>query len=327
MVHDRNNRVKRSQCNSCRSLSVPGHSRREFLVKSALACSAVALGQNPVSLSHASQHWSLPVVVFSKIYQTLHLNFEDAAALTADAGLDGVDPPVRPGGEILPEHAVDELPRYAEALRRRGLQLPFLTTGITKVSSPHAEPLLRAAKKLDIKFYRLGFFERQRSVPLSQQLDEIRAQLKDLAALNKDLGLGAVFENHSGEATIGGDLSDLQAIVGGFDPEQIGVAFDIGHALVAHGKDWRARFEALKSHIKVAYIKDVTWAGRWVPFGQGALGDLGYFTLLKKMNYHVPIEVHIEFDWSESGKSQTRQALVKGLLQSAQVLRRWMAEA
>jgi sugar phosphate isomerase/epimerase len=303
-----------------------GLSRRDFLARNILASSAVLAGMEPW-LSRGEQKWPVPVVLFSKVYQILRLSFEEAAEVTAEAGLDGVDPPVRAGGEILPEHAAEELPRYAQRLRQRGLQLPFVTTDITSVSSPHAEQVLRTAKELGVGSYRLGFFQRRKDVPLRQQLVEIQAQLKDLAALNKELGLGAVFQNHSGETTLGGDLGDLQAIVRGFDPAQIGVAFDIGHALVAHGKDWRVRFEALKSHIKVAYVKDVTWAGRWVRFGQGALGELGYYSLLKAMNYQVPIELHIEFDWGESGKSQDRPGLVKALKDSAQVMRRWLTEA
>jgi sugar phosphate isomerase/epimerase len=302
-------------------------SRRDFLRKTTLAAAGTFFCSAAPGASAAANPWTLPVVVFSKVFQTLHLDFASAAAVTAEAGLDGVDAPVRAGGEILPENAAQELPRYVEALRARKLTMPFITTGITSPSSPHAEAILRTAKRLGVSHYRLGFFNPQSGIPVRTQIGQIRGQLKKLVPLNKELGLGAVFENHSGTATIGGDLDDLKAIVDGFDPAQIGIAFDIGHALVAHGKDWRRRFEALKSHLKVAYVKDVTWDGRWVPFGQGALGELGYFHLLKEMGYHLPIELHIEFDWSAGGTSQNRAALVTALKDSALVLRRWLAQA
>ena len=110
-----------------------------------------------------------------------------------------------------------------------------------------------------------------------------------------------------------------------FDPAQIGVAFDIGHALVVHGDDWRRHFEKLKSHLKIAYVKDVTRAGRWVPFGEGDIASTGYFKLLKQMGYQAPVSLHIEFDWSDGGKAKTRAALVKALQDSAGVLRRWLS--
>src|SRR6266849_3359794 len=142
----------------------PHLSRRSFLLKTA-AASAAALCRPAFLSSLAAEKLAPPIAVFSKVYQTLKLDFEDAAALTAEAGLDGIDCPVRPGGEISPERAAEDLPRYAAALRQRSLQLPLLTTAITGVSSPHTEDILRAAKKLGVQFYRLGFTERQSDLP------------------------------------------------------------------------------------------------------------------------------------------------------------------
>lgn len=304
-------------------------SRREFISRTLAASSTAAVFGGSTFSGLAEQTSSPPIVVFSKVYQTLKLNFDEAAALTAEAGIDGVDCPLRPGGEILPENAVRQLPQYAAALKQRGLQLPLLTTAITSVSSPHAEDILRAASKLGAQFYRLGFVLRQADVSAAKQVDEVKAQLKDLAALNKQLGIGAIFQNHSpsGRSYVGGDLGDLYAIVKDFDPAQIGVAFDIGHALVVHGDDWRRHFDKLKSHLKIAYVKDVTRAGRWVPFGEGDVGSTGYFKLLKQMDYRAPISLHIEFDWTDGGKAKTRAALVKALQASSRVLRHWLSQA
>ena len=304
-------------------------SRRDFLMKTALASSTAAVAGNAAFSTLAAEKLSCPIVVFSKVYQTLKLNFEDAAALTAEAGLDGIDCPVRPGGEVLPERVTEDLPRYAEALRKRNLQLPLLTTAITSTASPNAEQILRTAKKLGVQFYRLGFIEPQKDVPLPKQIAEIKADLKDLAALNQQIGIGALFQNHSpsGKTYVGGNLDDLHEIVKDFDPAQIGVAFDIGHALVVHGQDWRRYFDKVKSHLKVAYVKDVQPGGRWVAFGGGELAQTGYFSLLKQMSYHAPISLHIEFKWADKDGSQTRPALLKALKESADVLKKWLAEA
>jgi sugar phosphate isomerase/epimerase len=303
--------------------------RREFMASSlAGSASAVLLGGS-IFRSLAEGGFPPPIVVFSKVYQELKLNFDEAAAVTAEAGLAGVDCPVRLGGEILPEHAKEELPRYAEVLEKRNLKLPLLTTGITSVSSPHAEDLLRTATKLGVQYYRLGFAQRQVGEGAAKQIQEIKAQLKDLAALNRQIGIGGIIQNHSpsGSAYVGGDLAEMQEIVHAFDPAQIGVAFDVGHALVVHGDQWLAQFERLKSHIRVVYVKDVTRAGRWVAFGQGDIGGLGYFKLVKQMGYTAPISLHIEYDWAGQGKAKTRAGLVKVLRENAQVLRRWLDEA
>jgi len=202
----------------------------------------------------------------------------------------------------------------------------LLTSGITSLSSPHAEKVLSEAKKLGVRYYRLGFIDFKADVPAAKQLDEIKAQLKDVAALNASLGLTGMMQNHSpgaDHAYIGGDLGQMHRIVKDFNPEQIGVAFDIGHALVVHGKEWRPHFDKLKSHLKVAYIKDTKLGGGWVPFGEGELARTGYFQLLKELHYSAPISLHIEFKWDANGK--TRAALTEALKQSAAVLQKWLA--
>jgi len=304
-------------------------SRREFIGRTLAASASIPLCAGSALSGLAAETFSPPIVVFSKVYQTLKLNFDEAAALTAEAAIDGIDCPVRPGGEVLPEHVARQLPEYAAALRKRGLQLPLLTTAITGVSSPCAEDILRTAKKLGVQFYRLGFVIRETNASAGKQVREIKAQLKDLAALNKQIGIGAIFQNHSpaGQTYVGGDLAELYDIVKDFDPAQIGVAFDIGHALVVHGDDWRRHFEKLKPHLKIAYVKDVKREGRWVPFGEGDIGSTSYFKLLKELKYQAPVSLHIEFDWTDGGKSKTRPALVKALQDSSRVLRRWLASA
>ena len=304
-------------------------SRRDFIARTLAASSTAALFGAGAFPTFAAEQWPPPVVVFSKIYQDLKLNFEDAAALTAEAGIDGIDCPVRPGGEILPEHAVEQLPQYAEVLKKRGLQMPFITTGITSAASPHAEEILRTAKKLGVKYYRLGFTNKQADASPGKQVSEVRAKLKDLAPLNKELGLGAVLENHSssGRGLVGGDLTEMYEVVQGFDPAQIGVAFDVGHAIIAHGDDWQRHFDQLKSYIKVAYVKDIKRGKGFVHFGEGELGSNGYFKLLKEIGYRTPVCLHIEFDWSDKGKSKTRAALLQALQESTKALRRWLVEA
>jgi sugar phosphate isomerase/epimerase len=304
-------------------------SRREFIARTVAATSTAALCGTGALPAFSAEQWPPSVVVFSKIYQDLKLSFEDAAALTAESGLDGIDCPVRPGGEILPENAAQQMPQYAKALKKRGLKMPFLTTGITSVASPHTEEILRTAKQLGVQYYRLGFTNKQTDAPPGKQVSEVRAKLKDLASLNKEMGLGAVLENHSssGRGYIGGDLSEMYEVVKDFDPAQIGVAFDIGHAIIAHGDDWRGHFERLKSHLRVAYVKDIKRGHGFVRFGQGELASDGYFKLLKQIGYRAPVCLHIEFDWSDKGKSKTRAALAKELQESTQVLRRWLSTA
>jgi len=272
-----------------------------------------------------------PIAVFSKLYQELKLDFEQSAAVTAEAGLDGVDCAVRSGGEIEPERAGEQMPRYAEALRRRGVGMLLLTTGIVGVSSAHAGEVLRTGKGLGIRYYRLGYWSHRPGRPAEELLAEIHSSLKDLAEMNKELGVCGVYQNHSAgkdrsRRNAGCDLAELYEMVKDLAPEQVGVAFDLGHALLEHGERWREHFERLKPHIRVAYVKDVQRGSGFVPFGQGEFGRAGFFQLLARMNYRAPLSMHIEYEWAPPGK-KTRQALVQALKESRRVLGQWLAEA
>lgn len=302
-------------------------SRRQFIQTCGLA-SAATLWNNTSIPCLGADSLAPPVAVFSKVYQELKLTLEESAELTAEAGLDGIDCGVRPGGEILPEKAADEMPRYAELLSKHHVKMLLLTTGITGISTPHAETILRAGKKLGIRYYRIGYWRHKPAIAPAQLLANVKAELKDLAALNRELDVCAVFQNHSsdknGSTYAGGNLTEMYDIMKDLDPAHMGVAFDLGHAIIMHGDEWSVHFEKLKSHIKVAYIKDIKRAVGFVPFGQGEFGQTDYFKRLKQMNYSAPLSMHIEFDWVAKGAPKTRAALAKVLKDSRQTLQQWL---
>ncbi len=304
-------------------------SRRKFLGRAAVV--ATATGALPVSaLAADPTAFAPPLAVFSKVFQELKLDFEQAAELTAAAGLQGVDCPVRPGGEILPERAVEDLPRYAAALRRRKVDVLLLTTGILGPDTPHAQDILRTASTLGLRFYRLQSVQVPKEADASKEMAEIRGRLKELAPLNRKLNLTAVLQNHSGGGAsryLGGNLNELVEMVKDFDPDEIGVAFDLGHALITHGDRWPVYFEQLKPHVKVAYVKDTDRRGRFVPFGEGEFSHTDWFGRLRQMGYRAPLSIHIEFNWALPGEGKTRAALLQTLQHSVRTLRSWLARA
>jgi sugar phosphate isomerase/epimerase len=215
------------------------------------------------------------------------------------------------------------MPRYAEALAQHKLRMLLLATGIQGVDSPHAREILVTGKKLDIRYYRLGFWLHQPGQPEEKLLGEVRARLKELAAMNRELGMCAIFQNHSpwnnkGKGPVGGDLNELYGLVKTFDPREIAVAFDLGHAIIVHKDQWRVQYERLAPHIRVVYVKDVQRPSRFLPFGQGEFGRSGFFPLLARTNYRAPLSLHMEYEWAPKG-----QSLVAALKENRRVLGQW----
>lgn len=293
-----------------------------------LACAAVAA---PALSSWSHDLKRCPVAVFSKLFQELNLDFPGSALLASEAGVDGIDCPVRPGGQILPENAAAQLPEYSAELRKHSLKMLLLTTGILSPESPHAEAILRAGRKEGVTLYRLGSVHRKSNAQLTRQtFAEVRQQLRDLAAMNKEIGVTALVQNHSpsGDTVyLGGDLQEMRDLVLELNPDQVGVAFDIGHALIVHGDDWVTHFEALKSHLKVVYVKDCRKTGGFVKFGDGDIAGSDFFKHVKQIDYQAPISLHVEYDWSEGAKALNRRTMLATLRHSQTVLRRWLADA
>ncbi len=293
--------------------------RRAFLHRAAAVCAAAGV-RRPAFGAGA---WPPPVVVFSKVYQEIKLDFESAAALTAAAGLAGIDCPVRPGGEIEPGRAADDMPRYAEALRRRGVAMRLLTTGIVGTDSPHAETILRTARQLGIRYYRLGAWGMPKQG--SPDIAGIRARLKDLAAMNREIGVTGVVQNHSGNF-VGGNLAQMAEILEGFDPDEVGMAFDLCHALIAHRDEWTVHFERLSPRVRVAYVKDVRLPDAMAALGEGEMGQTDWFSRLKRLGLAAPISLHIEYEWAPK-EEKTTARLEAVMRRDLEVLRRWLDAA
>lgn len=127
-------------------------------------------------------------------------------------------------------------------------------------------------------------------------------------------------------STWGGDLREMLALVDGFPSDALAVAFDLGHALLVHGDEWRQYFERLRPHVGVVYVKDTDRKQRFVPFGEGEFARTRFFSGLREQGYDAPFSLHIEFDWGGPGPA-ARERLESAVRESLRALRSWWAMA
>jgi sugar phosphate isomerase/epimerase len=235
------------------------------------------------------------ICVFTKPFQSL--SYDELADRIAALGVDGIEVPVRDKGHIQPAEVPDELPKMVEALKKRRLEITILTSDIHRVDQPHAEATLRTAAKLGIQRYRMRYYRYDLRRPILDQLAEIRPMVKDLVALNHELGISAVYQNHAGPTILGAPLWDLHALIQDYPIAQIGSAFDIRHATVEGGQCWPIQLKLLLPHINAVCVKDFRWDGRRpdnVPLGEGRV-DRRFFALLRESDYRAPISLHEEY--------------------------------
>lgn len=220
------------------------------------------------------------------------------AKIIAGLGFDGIEAPVRPGGHVLPEKVEDDLPKMVAALKANDLNLTVLTSGINEVSEEQrTEAVLRTAAGLGVKRFRMSYYKYDLNRPIRPQVDEFGAKLKDLVALTNELGIKPIVQNHSGKNYFGGPIWDLASVLDNYKPEELGVAFDIGHATVEGAKAWPLNFARVRPWIDTVYVKEPAWKDNkleWGPVGQGCV-DQAFFEQLKKSDFNGPISLHVEY--------------------------------
>lgn len=236
------------------------------------------------------------VCFFTKHLQGL--SFDDIASLGAEAGFNGVEAPIRPKGHIEPEKVADELPKFIDALKKQGLEMTIMTSGINEVSAEqHTEEVLRTAAKLGVKRFRMNYYKYDLKQPIWEQLQAVRPKIKDLVALCKEIGIQPMFQNHSGKDYFGAPVWDIFSIMRDYPAADFSFAFDILHATCEGGLSWPLEFNLVKDHIGAAYFKDFKWDGRKLvtcPLGEGKV-DPAYGQMLMKSGYTGPISLHLEY--------------------------------
>ncbi len=294
--------------------------RRQFLTTAALAAAAAA---TPSAFA-ASANERFKIIAFSKPFADL--NYDDTADLVADIGWDGIECAVRAkAGHIAPAKVEEELPKMVEALKKRGKEVTIVTTEITK-RDPLAEKILRTAAKLGIKKYRFGFEKYTADKPVADTVRDVGAQLKDLAALNLELGIQGGWQNHSGADYVGAPIWDVWTMIKDLDPQAIGICFDIGHATLEGGLSWPIQARLMQPRYVAVYLKDFYWekgakgwAPLWCNFGEGSVHK-SFLTELKKSAFAGPLSQHHEYKSLGAGKE-----MVANMKKDLATLREWLA--
>jgi sugar phosphate isomerase/epimerase len=267
--------------------------RRSFLL--AAGCGLATASLAGIEGSAAESATGNSICVFTKPFNSL--TFDELADRIAELGFDGVEAPIRSGGHIEPAAVPDELPRFVEALRKRNLELTVMTSDINDPNDPITEKVLKTASELGVRRYRMKYFKYDFNQPILKQLEEWRPRFKDLAAMNRQFRVTALYQNHAGRNYLGAPLWDLRQILDGIAVNEIGVAYDIRHATVEAGMSWPVTYHMIRPHIETVYVKDFVWDGarpKNVPLGEGNV-SAEFFQMLTKSDFNGPVSLHEEY--------------------------------
>ena len=85
-----------------------------------------------------------------------------------------------------------------------------MTSSINDPNDPMTEKVLKTASELGVRRYRMKYFKYDFDRPIYKQLNEWKPRLKDLAAMNKQFGVTAVYQNHADHPHDFGNISKQQ---------------------------------------------------------------------------------------------------------------------
>lgn len=301
-------------------------SRRAWLGQ--VAGGAAALALRPwATAAEPAPAGRLQVGLFTK--HLVGLPFDQLADVVAEIGVDGVEAPVRVGGHVEPARVEEDLPRLVEALRRRGLAITMLTTGLNEVSAvTRTEAVLRTARALGIPRFRMNWYLYDGRRSPWVQLDEIRPKLRDLVQLAREIGIQPCYQNHSGAKYVGAGVWDMAMLMREHAPADLAWAFDIMHATIEGSTSWPTEFDLVRDRLGMAYFKNFAWEGKGHRPATLADGVVGrpYVERLRRSGFTGPVSLHVEY-LPENGPKDAaylKQAIATSRADLA-TLREWWA--
>jgi len=278
--------------------------RRQFtgaLIASGLVPSNGVAQPGPVTSHVAVSGPGSPFLIFSK--HLAELEWGDLGKAVREAGFDGVDLTVRPGGHVAPARVTEDLPRAVAAIRDAGSSVVMLTTGLTQPQDPAARATLEAARATGVSRLKAGYY-RYAFADARRELAAATTSFHALVAMAAQAGVMLAYHNHSGDY-VGAPMWDVLRMLEGQPAEATGFYFDVRHATVEGGLGgWRAGVQMAAPHLRMLAIKDFYWEkgpnGRWrvvdCPVGEGMVDWKAFGAELRKASFSGPMSLHVEYD-------------------------------
>jgi L-ribulose-5-phosphate 3-epimerase len=260
------------------------------------------------------------------------LDWERLAVSVKAIGFEGIDLTVRPKGHVLPERAAEDLPRAVEAIARHGLDVPMITTELTSAAEPNARPILEAAGRAGVRYFKPGYW-RYALKDVKAEVAATGTALEGLAALARDCQIEMGFHNHAGN--VGATLWDIAPQIERLDARWAGYYFDPRHAIVeGAGIGWKAATRLVAPRLKMVAVKDVVlekgaggWRQRHVPLGTGMVDWTWFASALADARFQGPVSVHLEYEIAGTTADERQHRTLEAASRDLETIRSHLTKA
>jgi sugar phosphate isomerase/epimerase len=309
-------------------------SRREFVAKASLGLAAACVlpaglkAESSPAAANASAESTkgktFEIAAFEKHFYEKYS--PDELAQTCDEMDLHVELTVRPEGHVKPVNAAEELPVFVEALGKRNRRILIIATSFVRPDEPHLEQTLRAARKLGIRQYRHRGFSYVPGTPIKAQVANFRVQAREFAAMNREIGITALYQNHAGANAVGAAIWDIDAVLDDIDPDHFGLALDTRHLLVEQGRAWPTAVRLIAPRVRSLFVKSFRWDRDKTVETPLADGIVTKAMIDQIMAGHstLPVCLHVEHVKLQPVPFAERAGIVKVFRDDARVLRNWL---
>jgi len=275
-------------------------------------------------------------LLFAEFFQDISLT--ELAARARTMGLTALDLSIRSDGNIQPEAVETDLPRAAEILAAEGVRIGKITTDLKDAADPFTRRILQTAQALGIRHYQTGCWIYRDFGSLRALRNEVRARLLDLAALNAELGLTGLIQNHSCEQ-FGANLPDLDFVLDGIDPAHLGIYYDPAHAAIeGGGLGWLMNLDLISDHIAAIGVKDFRWvmgnhrhcggerlqSAEFCPLGAGNTPWREILPLVQNLAPEIPVIFFGEYRDENCFDLLSAEAALDQTARDVQIFRGWI---
>jgi L-ribulose-5-phosphate 3-epimerase len=240
------------------------------------------------------------VCLYSKVL--IKVGYIDLPMIVQGLGFDGVDLSVEPDGHVPPEKAPNSLMPALEAFTGIGLDVPMLTTALTKAQDRDSEQVLGLATFIQVPFFRPGHWKFTGSVEIEMQLPYVQRDVANLAQLGRYTKMAMGIHNYMDGAE-GAAIADINRVIRPIDPQWVGYDFDVGYATREGGPaGFEGPLATALPRLKMVTVRDFKWdeppgaarTAKPCPLGDGAVDFGKFFAALAKARFAGPITLPVD---------------------------------
>lgn len=185
--------------------------------------------------------------LFTKPWKT---PLSELAQFVAGLGFDGIELPVRPGYQVLPENVRRDLPPAVKLLAEHGVQV----FSVTPPGGPIGEPLVAACAEAGVPVIRV-------MAPIGDDgyvasVARLQREYDALLPLLEKYGVQLGVQNHCGRMVC--NALGLRDLVGRYDPRRIAAVWDAAHNAL-NGEEPELALDIIWPRLCMVNLKNAFW--------------------------------------------------------------------